>query len=240
VRDALDERRAKKLARDRWVLGESEEKGVQEILAGLKQLEARYFNEYRDAWASFVKDLDVRRPPDDMASLKELSAASETPWPMLMLLQTMAENTRLQPSPDSPLANVGQAVTGRLTDLAASAAAKAQTAVGDAGTIPTVQHPKRWVSPVEEAFAPMVGFGVPADMTLAGGTTGLSHYEEKILTALVGVLTDLKDSPIKPNAKVVALAYVTAQRATSELLDSTQTPYTRPLMSPLLLSPLGK
>jgi hypothetical protein len=86
----------------------------------------------------------------------------------------------------------------------------------------------------------MVGFGVPADMTTAGGTTGLSHYEEKILTALVGVLTDLKDSPIKPNAKVVALAYVTAQRATSELLDSTQTPYTRPLMSPLLLSPLGK
>ena len=240
VRDALDERRAKKLARDRWVLGESEEAGVKEILAGLKQLEARYFNEYRDAWAAFVKDLQVRRPENDMAALKELSSASETPWPMLMLLQQMAENTRLQPSPDSPLANVGQAVQGRLTDLAATAAANAQKAIGDAGTIPTVQHPKRWMSPVEEAFAPMVGFGVPQDMTTAGGTTGLSHYEEKLLTALVGVLTDLKDSPIKPSAKVVALAYVTAQRATSELMDSTQTPYTRPLLSPLLLAPLGK
>ncbi len=240
VRDALDERRAKKLARDRWVLGESEEKGVQEILAGLKQLETRYFNEYRDAWAAFVKDLQFRKPTDDMGALKELSEASETPWPMLMLLQTMAENTRLQPAPDSPLASLGGNAQGRLTDLAASAAAKAQAAVGDAGTVPTVQRQKRWMSSVEEAFAPMVGFGVPQDMTVAVGTTGLSHYEERILSALVGVLTDLKDSPIKPTAKAIALAYVTAQRATSELLDSTQTPYTRPLLSPLLLNPVNK
>jgi hypothetical protein len=96
------------------------------------------------------------------------------------------------------------------------------------------------MSSVEEAFAPMVDFGVPHDMTVAVGTTGLSHYEEKILSALVGVLTDLKDSPIKPTAKGIALAYVTAQRATSELLESTQTPYTRPLLSPLLLSPVNK
>jgi hypothetical protein len=96
------------------------------------------------------------------------------------------------------------------------------------------------MSSVEEAFAPMVSFGVPQDMTTAGGTTGLSHYEENLVNTLVGVLTDLKDSPIKPTAKNVALAYATAQRGTSELLDSTQTPYTRPLLSPLLLSPLGK
>ena len=209
-------------------------------MAGLKQLEARYFTEYRDAWAAFVKDLQVRRPPDDMAAMKELSAASETPWPMLMLLQTMAENTRLQPSPDSALANVGGVVTGGLTNIATSAAARAQAAIGDAGTVPTVQRSKRWMSPVEEAFAPMVSFGVPQDMTMAGGTTGLSHYEEQIVTPLVGILTDLKDSPIKPTAKMIALAYVTGQRATSELMDSTQTPYTRPLLSPLLLSPLNK
>jgi len=240
IRDSLDEHRAKKLARDRWVLGESEDQGVQEIMAGLKQLEARYFNEYRDAWTAFVKDLQFRRPENDMGALKELSAASETPWPMLMLLQTMAENTRLQPSPDSELAKVGGAVTGRLTDALGSATAKAQAAIGDAGTVPSVQRPKRWMSSVEEAFAPMVSFGVPQDMTTAGGTTGLSHYEENLVNTLVGVLTDLKDSPIKPTAKNVALAYATAQRGTSELLDSTQTPYTRPLLSPLLLSPLGK
>jgi type VI secretion system protein ImpL len=237
IRDALDARNVKRLAHDRWVLGETEEKGVQEILAGLKQLEARYFTEYRDAWAAFVKDLQVARPDGDMAALKELSAASETPWPMLMLLQTMAENTRLQPSPESPLAAAAQ---GRMADLAASGEAQAQAALGDAGTVPVTQRPRRWISPVEEAFAPMVTFGIPLDLTTAGGTTGLAHYLETIVAALVGVLSDLKDSPIKPSAKVVALAYVTAQRATSDLLESTQTATTRPLLSPLLLSPLQK
>jgi type VI secretion system protein ImpL len=237
VRDALDARSAKRLAHDRWVLGETEEKGVQEILAGLKQLEARYFNEYRDAWAAFVRDLQAARPDGDMAALKELSSASETPWPMLMLLQTMAENTRLQPSPDSPLAAAAQ---GRMADLAASGEAQAQAAIGDAGTVPVTQKPRRWISPVEEAFAPMVTFGIPLDMTTAGGTTGLAHYLETIVAALVGVLSDLKDSPIKPSARVVALAYATAQRATSDLLESTQTATTRPLLSPLLLNPLQK
>jgi type VI secretion system protein ImpL len=237
VRDALDARSAKKLAHDRWVLGETEEQGVKEILAGLKQLETRYFNEYRDAWAAFVKDLQAARPDSDMAALKELSSASETPWPMLMLLQTMAENTRLQPSPDSPLASAAQ---GRLADIAASAGGQAQAAIGDAGTVPVAQRSRRWVSPVEEAFAPMVTFGIPLDMTTAGGTTGLSHYLEAIVGPLVSILTDLKDSPIKPGPKVVALGYVTAQRATSDLLESTQTAYTRPLLSPLLLNPVDK
>ena len=237
VRDGLDDRRAKKLAHDRWVLGETEEKGVQEILAGLKQLEARYFSEYRDAWAAFLKDLVVRKPDSDMAALTELSSASETPWPMLMLLQTMAENTRLQPSPDSPLAG---AVQGHLTNLVNSAGSQVQGAIGDAGTVPVAQKAKRWVSPVEEAFAPMVNFGIPPDMTTAGGTTELSHYLEKIVSALVGVLQDLKDAPIhRPDAKTVALAYATAQRATSELLDS-QSTLTKPLISPLLLNPVTK
>jgi hypothetical protein len=155
----------------------------------------------------------------------------------LMLLQTMAENTRLQPSPDSALASAAQ---GRLADIAASAGAQAQAAIGDAGTVPVGQRSKRWVSPVEEAFAPMVTFGIPLDMTTAGGTTGLSHYLEAIVGPLVSILTDLKDSPIKPSPKVVALGYATAQRATSDLLESTQTAYTRPLLSPLLLSPVDK
>jgi type VI secretion system protein ImpL len=238
VRDALDERRAKKLAHDRWVLGESEEKGVQEILAGLKQLETRYFNEYRDAWAGFVKDLQFRKPENDAAALKELSSASETPWPMLMLLQTMAENTRLQPSPDSPLLND---VRNRLTNTVQSAEQRAQTAIGDAGAVPVTPKTKRWMSPVEEAFAPMVTFGVPPDMTTAGGTTELAHYVEKIVAALVGVLTDLHDAPInRPDAKTVTLAYATAQRATGELIDSAQTAFTRPLLAPLLLAPVQK
>ncbi|MGH7298003.1 MAG: type VI secretion system membrane subunit TssM, partial [Polyangiaceae bacterium] len=147
VRDGLDDRRAHRLAHDRWVFGETEEKGVQEIQAELKQLETRYFNDYRDAWTAFVRDLQVRRPENDDVALKELSAESETPWPMLLLLQTMAENTRLQPSPDSPLAN-GAALNagGRLADALNSAGSKAQNAIGDAGAVPKLQRPKRWVS----------------------------------------------------------------------------------------------
>ena len=236
VRDALDERRAKRLAHDRWVLGESEDKGVQEIRAELKQLETRYFNEYRDAWTAFVRDLQVRRPESDDVALKELSAESETPWPMLMLLQTLAENTRLQPSPDSPVAS---AVQGRVADLVNSAGASLQNAIGDAGTVPTAQKQKRWMSPVEEAFAPMVLFGVPPDITTSGGPTGLSHYLEKIVAAVVGVLTDAKDSKVKPDPKTIASAYQIAQRATTDLMDTSQNAYTRPLLSPLLLNPVN-
>jgi type VI secretion system protein ImpL len=246
IRDALeDESRAKKLARDRWVMGESAEKGEQEIKAELKQLEQRYFTEYTGAWAAFVKDIDFRKPDSDDAALKELSSASESPWPMLMLLQMLAENTRLQPSPESPLAG---AAANRLADLAASAQAKAQNvkeqALGDAAVGPKVptlmQRPKRWVSPVEDAFAPMVTFGVPLDMMDAGNATGLSHYLEEIVSKLVGVLTDLKDSPVKPTQKVVATAYETAHRATNELVESTQTTFTKPLFGPLLLAPVTK
>jgi type VI secretion system protein ImpL len=238
VRDALDESRTKKLARDRWVLGESEERGEQEIRSELKQLEQRYFTDYTAAWTAFVKDIQIRKPDSDDAALKELTSASEAPWPMLMLLQTLAENTRLQPSPESAVVNK---VLGRGAELAASAASRAQDAVGDAGHVPTIQRPKRWVSPVEEAFAPMVTFGVPFDIDQAGRATGLSHYLEEIVSKLVGVLSDLRDMPVnKPTPRMVATAYETAQRATNELLESTQTQFTRPLLTPLLLPPITK
>jgi type VI secretion system protein ImpL len=238
VRDALDESRTKKLARDRWVLGESEEKGEQEIRSELKQLEQRYFKDYTAAWTEFLKDTQIRKPDTDDAALKELTAASEAPWPMLLLLQTLAENTRLQPSPESALLNQA---SNRALELAGSAASRAQTAIGDAGHVPTFQKPKRWSSPVEDAFAPMVTFGVPFDIEQAGRATGLSHYLEEIVAKLVGVLSDQRDMPVnKPTPRMVATAYETAQRATNELLDSTQTQLTRPLLAPLLLAPVTK
>ena len=240
VRDALeDETHAKKLARDRWVLGESEEKGVQEIKAELKQLETRYFTDYTAAWKVFVADIQFKKPESDDAALKELSAMSESPWPMAMLLEMLADNTRLQPSPESALVNVAE---GRIANVVGSAATKAQTALGDAGTVPRMKAPKRWVSPVEEQFAPMVTFGVVADMTQAGNATGLSHYIEEIVSKLLGVVTDLRDMPVnKPTPKMVATAYETALRATNELLDSTQSSqFTRPLLAPLLIAPITK
>jgi type VI secretion system protein ImpL len=238
VRDALDESRAKKLARDRWVLGESEEKGEQEIRAELKQLEQRYWGDYSAAWVAFVKDIQFRKPDSDDAALKELTSVTEAPPPMIMLLQALAENTRLQPAPESPLATLGM---NQGADLFNQQAQKVQNAIGDAGKVPTMQKPKRWVSPVEEAFSPMVTFGVAADIDKVGAATGLSHYLEEIVAKLVGVLSDLRDMPVnRPTPRMVATAYETAQRATSELLESTQTGFTRPLLTPLLLTPITK
>jgi hypothetical protein len=126
---------------------------------------------------------------------------------------------------------------GRLANAANAAGAKAQAAIGDAGKVPVVKGPTRWVSPVEEAFGPLATFGVPQDITVVG-PTGLSHYLEKIVSAPVAVLSDLKDSRVKPDLKNVAASYTTAQRATSDLMDTSQSAFTRPILSPLLLNPV--
>jgi type VI protein secretion system component VasK len=237
LRDSLDERRAKRLAQDRWVLGESDQRGAQEIQRELGQLQQRYFTEYIAAWAGLLKDLQIKKPENNDEALRELSSLSETPWPHLLLLETVSENTRLQLSPDSPLANVGNRLMGTLSSAAANSPA-AKLLPSDSGVLP--QAPKRWVSAVEEAFNPMTTFGLPLDPLAKTGPTGLSHYLENIVTKLVSVLTDLKDSPIKPPPTAVASAYQNAERATNELLDGTQTQFTRPLLAPLLLVPMVK
>ena len=235
LRDSLDERSAKRLARDRWVLGESEQRGAQEVQRELSQLQQRYFTDYIAAWANLLKDLQVKKPENNDEALRELSSLSETPWPHLLLLETVSENTRLQLSPDSPLASAGNRLLGAVGSAVANNPAM-KLLPSDAGVLP--QQPKRWVSAVEEAFNPMTTFGVPIDPLATNAPTGLSHYLETIVAKLVGVLTDLKDSPIKPTATVVASAYQTAERATNELLDGTQTQFTRPLLAPLLLVPM--
>ncbi|HEY1690921.1 MAG TPA: type VI secretion system membrane subunit TssM [Polyangiaceae bacterium] len=248
IRDALDEHSAKRLAHDRWVLDEDEQKGVQEITTELDELAKRYFTDYTDAWAAFVRDLEMKHPDSDDAALKELMAEGETPWPLLMLLQTLAENTRLQMPGDSPLAG---AVKNRLAKLAGSAESKLQQKVAPAASsaggvgltapnMPTIPGSKRWMSPVELAFNPMVTFGVPNDIATAGGTTGASHYIEKILEALIDVLEEAKSNPRKIDAKLIATAYETAQRATNDLMNTSQSDFTRPLLQPILLDPVTK
>ena len=248
IRDGLDERRAKKLAANRWVLGESDQQGEQEIQQELAQIQQRYFVDYQAAWVSLLKDLEVHKPENDAAVLKELTALSEAPWPDQLLLQTLAENTRLQLSPESQLGKIGNNLLNRLDNLAPSAPTlppRVQQVLPEGGPqVPQIPHlgSKRWVSPVEEAFAPMVNFGVPPDITQQGQTTGLSHYQEEIMSKLIAVLTDLQDAPTgaRPDARIVTTAYQTAARATNELLDATQSSFSRPLLAPLLLGPIEK
>ena len=93
---------------------------------------------------------------------------------------------------------------------------------------------KRWISPVEEAFQPMTTFGVPPLTTGDDKPppTPLSNYQDKIIAKLVGVLSDLKDSKAPPDSKSVQEAFGEAFRGTTELLSSTQSGFTRPLLSP--------
>ena len=239
VRDGLDEHTARRLAEDRWVLGESDKRGTEEMKKELGQLQQRYFSEYTAAWVALLKDLQIHKPETDAEVLRELTSLSETPSPHMLLLGAVSENTRLQLSPDSTLAKEGN----RLVDMATSAIANNQmvhqgTQLLDAGAIP--QSSKRWVSSVEEAFDPMTTFGIPIDPMAVSGPTKLTHYLQTVVAKLISVLTDLRDAPVKPNAKYVADAYQMAERSTNELLDATQTPATRPLLAPLLLGPMQK
>ena len=232
VRDRLDAERARQLAQDRWVLGDTQERGVQEMERRLQDLRERYFAEFRNAWRDFLADLDVRQPQSNSDALDELQALSETPWPYAKLLKVLDDNTRLELAPPTAGQQAGNAI---LTKIEGNAAV--QKLLGDGGA----DGPgKRWISPVEEAFAPMTAFGVaPA----VAGTdkpppTGLSRYVQQIVAKVVGVLSDLKDSKAPPDSKALQETFGEAFRGTSELLSSSQSGFTQPLLSPLLMNPI--
>jgi type VI secretion system protein ImpL len=232
VRDRLDSDRAESLAHDRWVLGETEELGKERIEKELQELRDRYFADYRNAWSDFLKDLDVRQPESNSDALDELQALSETPWPYGKLLGTLGENTRLEVAPESA------AHAQSLLDKAKDKAKDNQTVQTILGTDGGAPAPKRWISPVEEAFQPMVGFGVPAGGEDKPAPTGLSSYNGSIVAKVLSVLTDMKDSKVPPDPKAAAQLFQDAFRGTSELLSSTQSGFTRPLLSPLLMNPI--
>jgi type VI secretion system protein ImpL len=239
VRDRLGKGRAKQLAAERWVLGETAEVGQQQLEKEVKELRDRYFTNYLRAWADFLKDLNVRSPSSNDQALDELAALSEVPWPYTRLVRAVDENTHLEESVDE-LAE--RDVLRRAEDLAKQRSSIAKV-LADAGVL---ESPKtRWVSPPEAAFAPMVSFAVPPgaqkDPNSAPDTsrTQLGHYEDQIIAKLVAVLTDLRDSKGKGvETKDVTLAFQDAIRGTNELLGPTQSGFTRPILSPLLLNPI--
>ena len=239
VRDRLDNDRAESLALDRWVLGETEQLGKERIEKELQELRDRYFADYRNAWSDFLKDLDVRQPEGNADALDELQALSETPWPYGKLLTILGDNTRLEQSPESIARSPSLLEQGKqkATDKAATNGTVATVLGLDGGAPP----PKRWVSPVEEAFAPMVSFGVadvPASPSEKPAATSLSQYNGSIVAKVLSVLTDMKDSKVPGDPKAVAQTFQDAFRGTSELLTSTQSGFTRPLLSPLLMNPI--
>src|ERR1019366_1253879 len=236
VRDRLDKDRAQSLANEGWVLGETEVVSLERILRTLQDLRDHYFSAYRNAWGDFLKDLDVRQPESNAEALDELQALSETPWPYSKLLTTLGDNTRLELAPQSLTNQTGQALLDKATEKAKQNGT-VQTIFGTDGGAPP---PKRWVSPVEDAFSPMVTFGVPPE---AKGDdkpapTALTHYVHDTVGKIVGELADMKDSKVPADPKAVVTLFQEAFRSTSEQLSSSQSGFTRPILSPLLMNPI--
>ncbi|MFO0672253.1 MAG: type VI secretion system membrane subunit TssM [Polyangiaceae bacterium] len=248
VRDRLGKDRARQLAADRWVLGDNQAISVEQMERLLKEVRDRYFANFNIAWSDFIKDLEVRKPESNTDALEELSALSEVPWPYLRLTRILHENVTLEESKaDQALNQVekGLIQEGNRALQQNQTVQTAERILGIDGGAP-IQAPKRWVSPPELAFKPMTEFGIPQG--LANGQeptpqqaaqTRLAHYQDRIIAKLVAVLTDLRDSKGRGiDAKAVTAAFEDAIRGSNELLTGSQSGFTRPLLSPLLLNPI--
>lgn len=243
VRDRLGKDRAKQLATERWVLGETTIASEKETDRQLKELRDRYFSSYTRAWADFLHDLEIRKPANNDEALDELNALSEVPWPYLRLLRKLDENVHLEEA-------VGEQAEREIQRRAEAELLRNNALgriLGDAGVIDP--PPTRWISPPELAFSPMTKFGVPTPgpgqkndpnaLAAAVTQTQLAHYQDRIVSKLVAVLTDLRDSKgrgVEP--KKVTEAFEEAIRGTNELMTPTQSGFTRPVLSPLLLNPI--
>jgi type VI secretion system protein ImpL len=247
VRGRLGKDRAKQLAADRWVLGESEKITLEQMEKILAEVRDRYFTNFSRAWAEFIKDLDVRKPGSNQEALEELSALSEVPWPYLRLTRVLGENVMLEESlQDQAATKALNVVENEVKRELGQNTTLQRLGLADAGA---PLAPKRWISPPEAAFDPMLKFGLPVPAPAAPNQpeptaqqlqqTRLAHYQDRIIAKLVAVLTDLRDSKGRGvDSKSVTAAFEDAIRGTNELLTGSQSGFTRPLLSPLLLNPI--
>jgi type VI protein secretion system component VasK len=222
MRDGLDKELAKKQEQDTWVLGLRAPSNLPERT--LDCLRSRYFEEYRNAWKNFLTDLDVRQPASNAEVLTQLRALEESPWPYLIVLQTLAENTRLETPSPGEKSVVMDALRQRL--MARSAPDSPVTTPGGC---------RDSARGVEDSFAPLVLFGVPANPGQSRGPTGLSAY----MTVVEQVVAVLEAQRIKADSKAATTAFESACRQSIDLLDRSQNSDTLPLISSLVLSPFG-
>ena len=218
VRALLGEQRTR-LAAEQWVLGDADDTSAQ---GAVEKLRGLYFERYRNAWRDFFADLQVQDPGNAELAVDELNAFSEPEWPYLRLIRTLKDNVILEmddPDADKGLVNKG-------IDKAKE--------ILDGG--PILATKKRVPSPVEQAFKPILRFGIPPDADNPT-PTGLSQYEA-LLAKLVGALSDLKEADSNTDPRKTSDVFQEAFRSTSALL-SEQDGFTRPLLSPLLMNPIN-
>jgi type VI secretion system protein ImpL len=229
-----------RIGADRWVLGENEQLSLDEAKKQVDQLRAIYFERYKDAWARFLADQEVRQPEGTTEALDELFALTEPEWPYQRLFRLVEENASLELA--APVTKLDVAGNALENDLKRRASAEANKFLPDAGAMlgiaPSPSSSARPISPVQRAFKPIVAFAVPPPPAKEGdpvAPTGLSNYIAT-LKKLIGVLSEIKEGkPADP--KTLSATFEEAYRATTAALAD-QDAFTRPLLTPFLVRPI--
>jgi type VI secretion system protein ImpL len=226
VKPKLDAAR-KEWEGEAWVLGPEVQETKEAIKKAVDQVEILYFKRYQDAWRDFIQDIEVHEPVNTVESLDELRALSEPEWPYLRLLRTLGENIALDPPKDTKEATLIE--KGKeLLEKKIEDKTRLEVDLSAAKEAP----PK--YKTLQEAFAPLVTFAVPKDPN-SSTPTGLNQYMEQV-ALVVGVLDDLAQNNSPPDASLSTALAQAIQRTTE--LATTQTAFTRPLLTHLLLPPL--
>lgn len=232
VRQLLNAQQSR-LVDEGWVLGQERELARGDLNKQIDELRVLYFQKYKSAWDDFLKDMEVHQPQNAEEALEELQALSEPPWPYQRLINTIESHTALALEDDPTLADTILDKAKALAEKKANAAL-VQRGLADAGA--PNQAPKREISDVERAFLPIIEFGVPPKGAKADSATRLAQYQQ-LLADLVGVLTDMRDADKSPDTSKAATSFEQAFRQATSLLTS-QSGYTRPLLSPYIMRPI--
>lgn len=213
-----------------WVLGEGHQTSTKQIKAQLAKLRTLYFERYKEAWRNFFTDIRIHQPENAQTALNELTSLSEPEWAYQRLLKKLADNATLDVSSGKLSGKAKSLIQKGLKE------AKRKFSLGEGGSQKAEGKP---ISPVERAFKPLIKFGVapPPPKGQKKAQTGLDTYEGT-LAKLIASLTDLRDGAPSPDPSKVGNDFQTAYRATSAQL-ATQTGYTRPMLSPLLMRPIS-
>jgi type VI secretion system protein ImpL len=110
------------IAQDNWVLGESTDLSVMELRRLMTELQQRYFSEYADVWSAALARVKLQRTDGLRQDADQLANLTSPQSPLMQLLLTLRENTRLLPAPE---------LLGKLPPLAGEAGALVQSALAD-------------------------------------------------------------------------------------------------------------
>lgn len=207
-----------------WVLGLREDTGsTSERSARLAELEALYFRAYAQEWRNLLDGLRTQSPPLDgpaaLALLNDLTRGE--PPPIAKLIQSLAENVRLQPS----------AAGAAETLIATSQRSPKRT-----GKRPAPRDNKDeeraserfGAAEVAQAFAELLSFGA------ATQRAPYSAYHEQ-LVLLRDALQAKLDNPLESQA--LERRIEAAQTRVRSLIDA-QAASLRPLLEALLWPPI--